>query len=67
METPPTGISVQLADESDVYKWKVFMKGPEGTPYQVRSFAPTRKENSKRKLTDLSIGRYIPRQPYPTK
>lgn len=41
METPPTGISVQLADESDVYKWKVSMKGPEGTPYQVRSFTFT--------------------------
>lgn len=38
METPPTGISVELADESDVYKWKVSMKGPEGTPYQVRFF-----------------------------
>ncbi|KUL90433.1 hypothetical protein ZTR_00096 [Talaromyces verruculosus] len=38
METPPTGISVQLADESDVYKWKVSMKGPEGTPYQGGTF-----------------------------
>ncbi|KAF4943256.1 hypothetical protein F66182_18781 [Fusarium sp. NRRL 66182] len=38
METPPAGISVQLADESDVYKWKVFMKGPEGTPYQGGTF-----------------------------
>lgn len=35
MESPPTGIKVELADESDVYKWKVFMKGPEDTPYQV--------------------------------
>ncbi|RAO64484.1 uncharacterized protein BHQ10_000496 [Talaromyces amestolkiae] len=38
METPPAGISVQLADESDVYKWKVSMKGPEGTPYQGGTF-----------------------------
>ncbi|GAM39309.1 ubiquitin conjugating enzyme [Talaromyces pinophilus] len=38
METPPTGISIQLADESDVYKWKVSMKGPEGTPYQGGTF-----------------------------
>ena len=42
MEMPPTGISVQLADESDVYKWKVSMEGPEGSPYQVHSF-PSRK------------------------
>ena len=46
METPPAGISVQLADESDVYKWKVFMKGPEGTPYQVFSSSPLRKKQS---------------------
>lgn len=38
IETPPAGISVQLADESDVYKWKVLMKGPEGTPYQGGTF-----------------------------
>jgi ubiquitin-conjugating enzyme E2 D/E len=38
METPPTGISVELADESDLYKWKVSMKGPEGTPYQGGTF-----------------------------
>jgi ubiquitin-conjugating enzyme E2 D/E len=53
METPPTGISVQLADESDVYKWKVSMKGPEGTPYQVRSFAPTLKGANEYILTHL--------------
>ncbi|EED19898.1 ubiquitin conjugating enzyme (UbcB), putative [Talaromyces stipitatus ATCC 10500] len=38
IETPPTGISVQLVDESDVYKWKVTMKGPEDTPYEGGTF-----------------------------
>ncbi|OKL60663.1 hypothetical protein UA08_04029 [Talaromyces atroroseus] len=35
-ESPPAGITVQLVDEADVYKWKVFMKGPQDTPYQVQ-------------------------------
>lgn len=36
VESPPPGIKVELADESDIYKWKVYMEGPEGSPYQVR-------------------------------
>lgn len=36
VESPPPGITVELADESDLYNWKVYMKGPEGSPYQVR-------------------------------
>ena len=35
-ESPPDGITVQLADESNLYNWKVHMDGPEGSPYQVR-------------------------------
>lgn len=42
MESPPAGISVQLADESNLYEWKVYMEGPEGSPYHVRLFlSPT--------------------------
>lgn len=36
VESPPPGIKVELADESDIYKWKVYMEGPEDSPYQVR-------------------------------
>lgn len=36
MESPPEGITVELADESNLYEWKVYMEGPEGSPYQVR-------------------------------
>ncbi|OQE86276.1 hypothetical protein PENNAL_c0021G04725 [Penicillium nalgiovense] len=32
-ESPPEGISVELADESNVYEWKVIIEGPEGSPY----------------------------------
>lgn len=35
-ESPPEGITVELADESNVYEWKVCMDGPEGSPYHVR-------------------------------
>ncbi|KAJ5211964.1 uncharacterized protein N7498_003610 [Penicillium cinerascens] len=34
VESPPAGISVELADEANLYEWKVHMKGPEGSPYQ---------------------------------
>lgn len=34
-ESPPEGISVTLADESNLYNWKVYMEGPEGSPYHV--------------------------------
>lgn len=35
MESPPTGISVTLANGSDLYNWKVHMQGPESSPYNV--------------------------------
>lgn len=35
-ESPPAGITVELANESNLYEWKVFMDGPEGSPYHVR-------------------------------
>ncbi|KAJ6004847.1 hypothetical protein N7540_012646 [Penicillium herquei] len=34
-ESPPEGITVELADESNLYEWKVYMEGPEGSPYEV--------------------------------
>lgn len=37
-ESPPAGITVDLVDESDLYKWKVLMEGPEDTPYQGGTF-----------------------------
>ncbi|KAJ5492932.1 Ubiquitin conjugating enzyme E2 B [Penicillium diatomitis] len=36
--SPPEGISVELADEADLFKWKVFMNGPEGSPYEGGKF-----------------------------
>jgi ubiquitin-protein ligase len=35
LTSPPTGITVALADESDIYKWKVTMEGPADSPYAV--------------------------------
>jgi thiol-disulfide isomerase/thioredoxin len=35
LTSPPTGIAVSLADESDIYKWKVVMDGPKDSPYAV--------------------------------
>ncbi|KAH8695469.1 putative ubiquitin conjugating enzyme, partial [Talaromyces proteolyticus] len=37
-ETPPTGIKVELTNESDLYNWKVYMEGPVDTPYQGGTF-----------------------------
>lgn len=41
-DSPPEGITVQLADESNLYSWKVFMEGPEGSPYHVRTHSSSR-------------------------
>ncbi|KLJ09436.1 signal peptidase I [Blastomyces silverae] len=38
MESPPTGISVTLANGSDLYNWKVHMEGPESSPYNGGNF-----------------------------
>ncbi|KAL1969621.1 hypothetical protein VTN77DRAFT_8174 [Rasamsonia byssochlamydoides] len=38
VESPPAGITVELANESDLYAWKVYMKGPEDSPYQGGTF-----------------------------
>jgi ubiquitin-protein ligase len=39
-ESPPAGITIELANESNLYEWKVFMDGPEGSPYHVRCTFP---------------------------
>jgi len=35
MTSPPPGIKVALADESNLFQWKVTMDGPTGSPYAV--------------------------------
>lgn len=32
---PPSGITVELADEKDLYVWKALMQGPADSPYAV--------------------------------
>lgn len=36
VESPPEGIKVELANEANLYDWKVYMNGPEGSPFHVR-------------------------------
>ncbi|KIW53358.1 hypothetical protein PV05_08938 [Exophiala xenobiotica] len=36
--SPPAGISVALADESNLFQWKVTMEGPAGSPYAGGKF-----------------------------
>ena len=38
ISSPPAGITVSLADESDLFKWKVTMEGPADSPYAVSHF-----------------------------
>ncbi|KAF9893110.1 hypothetical protein FE257_012521 [Aspergillus nanangensis] len=38
MESPPVGISVELADESNLYAWKVHLEGPENSPFAKGKF-----------------------------
>ncbi|KAA8646401.1 putative ubiquitin conjugating enzyme (UbcB) [Aspergillus tanneri] len=38
METPPNGITVELVEESNLYEWRVYMDGPEGSPYYKGRF-----------------------------
>ncbi|GMF69144.1 unnamed protein product [Aspergillus oryzae] len=40
-KSPPEGITVELANESDIYQWKVYMDGPEGSPFLVKLSLPT--------------------------
>jgi ubiquitin-protein ligase len=35
LKTPPPGVTVALADESNLHKWDVWMEGPEKSPYSV--------------------------------
>lgn len=35
MTSPPAGVTVALADEANLYSWKVTMEGPSGSPYTV--------------------------------
>ena len=34
-ENPVPGVAAIDVDESNVFKWKVIIQGPEGTPYAV--------------------------------
>lgn len=36
VETPPEGIKVELVNEADLYDWKVYLNGPESSPFHVR-------------------------------
>lgn len=40
MQNPPPGIAVELVDESDLFRWRVLLDGPEGSPYQVCLYSP---------------------------
>ncbi|KAI9651874.1 MAG: hypothetical protein M1831_007539 [Alyxoria varia] len=33
-QEPPTGMKIQLAEESNMYKWDIFLDGPEQSPYK---------------------------------
>lgn len=35
MSSPPSGVTVALADEGNLYNWKVTMEGPIASPYVV--------------------------------
>lgn len=41
LSSPPAGITVSLADESDIFKWKVTMEGPADSPYAVSDWFPS--------------------------
>ena len=32
---PPAGMTIALADESNVHNWDITMEGPEKSPYMV--------------------------------
>ena len=36
MTSPPTGVTVALADEANLLQWKVTLEGPSDSPYSVR-------------------------------
>lgn len=38
IQSPPTGVTVGLADESNLYDWNVYLEGPEGSPYYTGNF-----------------------------
>ncbi|KAJ5887817.1 hypothetical protein N7495_007858, partial [Penicillium taxi] len=37
-QSPPDGIKVELANEDNLYEWKVTLDGPEGSPYENGRF-----------------------------
>ncbi|RMZ87446.1 hypothetical protein DV736_g5332, partial [Chaetothyriales sp. CBS 134916] len=37
-KSPPSGITVELADEANLFQWKVSMEGPSGSPYAAGTF-----------------------------
>lgn len=40
--SPPSGVTVELKDESNLHIWKVGMDGPSGSPYAVCGHPQTR-------------------------
>jgi ubiquitin-protein ligase len=38
MTSPPAGVTVALADEANLYSWKVTMEGPPGSPYSAGTY-----------------------------
>ena len=38
MTSPPSGTKVRLIDDDDLFKWEVFMDGPEQSVYAVSFF-----------------------------
>ncbi|KAI9883212.1 MAG: hypothetical protein M1823_005023 [Watsoniomyces obsoletus] len=35
---PPEGMTIQLVDESDIYKWQILIEGPKGSMYEDGHF-----------------------------
>ncbi|EYE94293.1 putative ubiquitin conjugating enzyme (UbcB) [Aspergillus ruber CBS 135680] len=38
VDSPPEGIKVELANEADLYDWKVYLNGPESSPFHNGTF-----------------------------
>jgi hypothetical protein len=67
IESPPAGITVELVDESNLYEWKVYMEGPEGSPYHVSYYAMNVAPEQDAALTIVkTTERQIPSQARPS-
>ena len=38
MKNPTEGIKIELPDETNIYQWHVYVKGPPDTPYETGIF-----------------------------